>query len=745
MMNLFELKDKNLLRIDQNNNNIQNDYHRYHHQHQHHNYNHNHNRVSNIHSVYIQQQQQQQHQQQQNYYHHHHHHHQNRLSFPSSLSSTPSTTEINTHPLSTIAAAICSMDNQERKSIQNQFENNNIQDPNLCLLNLIQQQADIRFQSLLKRYENYLATAIESCLNSVRSVDQIIAAAAAAAAAASAAAASSSAATTNNSDRVTTSSSSTANDAVPPTKLSSTTIPITGPSSGHNHNHHHNSNNQLSSLTIALSKSNESNSNDNVIDHHQQNHHSLLMMNQAIKESIDVVATYNWSKLLQQPTTLLPLPPPPPPPSSLSPTESLSSSSSSSMIIGSSSTTSKSSSLVSTKMSLSNNDIKNKTKKTDLNNINDADDDVDVDVDVVVVEEEIDDDDDDGEDIDDQDCIEYDNIIDIDDADHHIDHHLNHFNRDQTNQNEIIDLKDRKTTTINRIDVEKFQCDWPGCIRRFQTEEILNHHRRFHIRKSNYQCKHCSLRLLDRRELLEHVVNCKPTATATATTTTTTTTTTTATTTTTKDCNKNLNPNHFISSPIDGVNMSIKSFNSSSTGLSSFPSSSSSLTLSIDMNDRKMLIDQLISPRMSKNRDLKKALLAVKTDVHLTSMNKNQMEIKSESLSSSSSLLSSPSSSSSSSSSSSTTTTLTNDQQQQYKRTRYSGIGRYRCPWPDCSYTPHFLRDLRRHMFKHTGDKRYKCPQCRFVSVWKTSLLQHQRKKHSITINNVSINTNNNN
>ncbi|KAH7638018.1 zinc-finger double domain containing protein [Dermatophagoides farinae] len=208
----------------------------------------------------------------------------------------------------------------------------------------------------------------------------------------------------------------------------------------------------------------------------------------------------------------------------------------------------------------------------------------------------------------------------------------------------------RKTTTINRIDVEKFQCDWPGCIRRFQTEEILNHHRRFHIRKSNYQCKHCSLRLLDRRELLEHVVNY-------------------------------------------GVNMSIKSFNSSSTGLSSFPSSSSSLTLSIDMNDRKMLIDQLISPRMSKNRDLKKALLAVKTDVHLT----------------------------------------------------YSGIGRYRCPWPDCSYTPHFLRDLRRHMFKHTGDKRYKCPQCRFVSVWKTSLLQHQRKKHSITINNVSINTNNNN
>jgi len=68
----------------------------------------------------------------------------------------------------------------------------------------------------------------------------------------------------------------------------------------------------------------------------------------------------------------------------------------------------------------------------------------------------------------------------------------------------------------------------------------------------------------------------------------------------------------------------------------------------------------------------------------------------------------------------------------EYKRTRYSGIGRYRCPWPDCGYTPHFLRDLRRHMFKHTGDKKHKCdyPGCDFVSVWKTSLLQHQRKKH---------------
>ena len=57
---------------------------------------------------------------------------------------------------------------------------------------------------------------------------------------------------------------------------------------------------------------------------------------------------------------------------------------------------------------------------------------------------------------------------------------------------------------------------------------------------------------------------------------------------------------------------------------------------------------------------------------------------------------------------------------------------RYCCPWPECGYTPHFLRDLRRHMHKHTGEKRYKCDvkDCDFITVWKTSLLQHQRKKH---------------
>lgn len=67
-----------------------------------------------------------------------------------------------------------------------------------------------------------------------------------------------------------------------------------------------------------------------------------------------------------------------------------------------------------------------------------------------------------------------------------------------------------------------------------------------------------------------------------------------------------------------------------------------------------------------------------------------------------------------------------------YKRTPYSGVGRYRCPYPECGYTPHFMRDLRRHMFKHTGDKKHKCdyPGCSFVSVWKTSILQHKRCKH---------------
>lgn len=83
----------------------------------------------------------------------------------------------------------------------------------------------------------------------------------------------------------------------------------------------------------------------------------------------------------------------------------------------------------------------------------------------------------------------------------------------------------------------------------------------------------------------------------------------------------------------------------------------------------------------------------------------------------------------------------------EYKRTRYSGIGRYRCPWPDCGYTPHFLRDLRRHMFKHTGDKKHKCdfPGCDFVSVWKTSLLQHQRKKHYGVSSSIQLRSNNRN
>lgn len=72
------------------------------------------------------------------------------------------------------------------------------------------------------------------------------------------------------------------------------------------------------------------------------------------------------------------------------------------------------------------------------------------------------------------------------------------------------------------------------------------------------------------------------------------------------------------------------------------------------------------------------------------------------------------------------------DSRDELKRTRYSGAGRYRCPWPGCNYTPHFLRDLRRHVHKHTGERRYRCTcrGCDFTSVWKTSLLQHVRKLH---------------
>ncbi|CAG2180080.1 unnamed protein product, partial [Oppiella nova] len=34
---------------------------------------------------------------------------------------------------------------------------------------------------------------------------------------------------------------------------------------------------------------------------------------------------------------------------------------------------------------------------------------------------------------------------------------------------------------------------------------------------------------------------------------------------------------------------------------------------------------------------------------------------------------------------------------EELRRHKFTGFGRYRCPWPDCGYTPHFLRDLRRH------------------------------------------------
>ncbi|KPM06790.1 Zinc-finger double domain containing protein 3 [Sarcoptes scabiei] len=169
-----------------------------------------------------------------------------------------------------------------------------------------------------------------------------------------------------------------------------------------------------------------------------------------------------------------------------------------------------------------------------------------------------------------------------------------------------------------------------------------------------------------------------------------------------------------------------------------------------------MLIDQLLSPKNSiRNRHLKKALLTIKSSstklrdknndnnnntIGLSDSFEMNDEIGEEKTKLSSNILVSKLDDSGakmnhsdrfkcgSSSSNSSTLAIS----ETFKRTRYSGVGRYRCPWPECSYTPHFLRDLRRHMFKHTGDKRYKCSQCRFVSVWKTSLLQHQRKKHGL-------------
>lgn len=264
----------------------------------------------------------------------------------------------------------------------------------------------------------------------------------------------------------------------------------------------------------------------------------------------------------------------------------------------------------------------------------------------------------------------------------------------------IVDLNNgRNISKDDNVDENtNYKCDWPECNRRFQSEQILIHHRRFHIRKSNYQCKHCSVRLLNSKDLVEHLIRCE-----------------------------NKKEQHLMNNPTDKIKPTFKRTILTDSMDKQIKKKNSSFSLNLEtktegdgiseLNNRKLLINQLISPKNSKNSDLKKALLAI--DIKINNRNNNGK-------SSISSL------SPGAAGSSSTLSVSTNDRINEYKKTRYSGIGRYRCPWPDCNYTPHFLRDLRRHMFKHTGDKRYKCSQCRFVSVWKTSLLQHQRKKHNL-------------
>jgi len=239
----------------------------------------------------------------------------------------------------------------------------------------------------------------------------------------------------------------------------------------------------------------------------------------------------------------------------------------------------------------------------------------------------------------------------------------------------------------------KLVCDWPDCRRVFSNEEILIHHRRNHIRKSIYHCDFCSTRLLSKAELDNHMRkhrhlnredshrDAKPPVA--------------------KDeviCHQDMDVLD-IENTSEAVNLSNKSHintnnNNSVNDIHYNNVNQNGLTFQSALFDRLSTHHQKsTSPPIVKSNDLSP------TD---TSPDNQQLVRPDE-----------------------------------YKRTRYSGVGRYRCPWPDCGYTPHFLRDLRRHMFKHTGDKKHKCdsPGCDFVSVWKTSLLQHQRKKHSLNTN----------
>ena len=236
-------------------------------------------------------------------------------------------------------------------------------------------------------------------------------------------------------------------------------------------------------------------------------------------------------------------------------------------------------------------------------------------------------------------------------------------------------------------------CDWPNCNRVFFNEDILTHHRRNHIRKSIYSCEFCSTRLLSKAELdnhmKKHILKTEPVFD--------------------KDQEEaeliieeeeeemiqSDDPIRDIECSSEAVNLSNKSHNTES-----IPNPIAAL------NNIRQRTDCAEKTSPTFQTVLYERLTA-KTSPPPPAINCPPLNLGDPKLS----------------------PQLRTDE---YKRTRYSGVGRYRCPWPDCGYTPHFLRDLRRHMFKHTGDKKHKCdyPGCDFVSVWKTSLLQHQRKKH---------------
>ena len=252
-------------------------------------------------------------------------------------------------------------------------------------------------------------------------------------------------------------------------------------------------------------------------------------------------------------------------------------------------------------------------------------------------------------------------------------------------------------------------CDWPNCNRVFNNEDILTHHRRNHIRKSIYSCEYCSTRLLSKEELdshmKKHVLKSEP------------------------DPDRDEEQEELaeedeemahndmidIENSQEAVNLTKKGISGSALNAISALNNihcNNALNGALNGVEKSSLTFQtVLYERLSATQKATPTPPAINSTSHLLMGDPSKLSPQMRS--------------------------------DEYKRTRYSGVGRYRCPWPDCGYTPHFLRDLRRHMFKHTGDKKHKCdyPGCDFVSVWKTSLLQHQRKKH-FAVNQINTNDN---